>query len=190
MPITLQQLPAVLQAGDPEQTDKQLEASWTQLLGSSPEDITEADYSGSHGAEFTLIRFRAPENTHADLVALLDAANHSADPSVVTVELARLKIGTAGRAMRGFDLDAWLTVVGDELERYPTDVVRCACRRLIRREAWTPTVAELVEECEVLARRRRLLREALQRHGREIKPRPEDNHPGYVGRAPSPPVGK
>jgi hypothetical protein len=94
---------------------------------------------------------------------LVLAACRPSDPVYVNRELARVKAGTVGRNLDGVDVEAWLVVLGDELEQYPPDVVRCACRKWLRREKWTPSVAELVDECERLVRSRRLMEIALRR---------------------------
>lgn len=49
------------------------------------------------------------------------------------------------------------------LAEYPADVARAAMRRWTDREKWFPSWAELKAECDRLYRRRRLLREALER---------------------------
>lgn len=166
LPITMDQLPHVMAAGDPAATDRALEASWKQLLGSSPVKQEEVDYSGAYGAEWSVVGYEPPESCDQSLYDLVAAACRSADPDIVALELGRLRLATIGRQVSVDNLEAWLIVCGDELEQYPPDVVRCACRKWVRREKWTPAVAELVEECERLVRSRRLMELALRRFGR------------------------
>lgn len=150
-------------AGDPAITDKALAASWQQRLGSSPVAITTPKYSSDGGYDDRLDGFRPAPREDADLIAILDAANARAHPNAVTKALARLKVATVGRNMDGIDVEAWLAVMGDALEEFPTDVVVAGCRAYSRREKWTPSEAELREECLKLVRYRRKLRAAARR---------------------------
>jgi hypothetical protein len=146
-----------LAAGKPAETDRALEALWTQRLGSSPVAKVRPVYDRDGGYDEVLEGFEHAPRLDGELIEALEAANAPADPDDVTKELARLKIGTIGRAMDGVDLEAWLIVVGEELEEFPADVIRDACRKWMRREKWSPSVAELRDECQRTARRRKLM---------------------------------
>lgn len=165
---TLTTLPSLLAAGNPAETDRALEALWTRQLGSSPVAMVRPVYDQPGGYDEVMEGFQRASRFDGELVAVLEDACLPAHPDMVTKELARLKAGTVGRAMDGIDMEAWLIVVGDELEEFPADVIRGACRKWLRREKWTPSVAELVDECQRLGRRRKLLRIAasgIQRNG-------------------------
>lgn len=110
----------------------------------------------------TVLRYGPASFADRPLLDLIEVSCRPAPADVVTVELARLKAGTVGRSMDGVDLEAWLTVLGDEIEEFPADVIRAACRKWLRREKWTPSVAELREECNRLFRPRAMMRDAMR----------------------------
>lgn len=181
-------LAELMATGRPTATDETLAALWKQRLGSSPEEVRTPVYSDGQFDEH-LAGFLPAPREDADLIALLEAANGRADPNVVIQALARLKVATVGRNMAGIDIEAWLAVMGDALEEFPTDVVLDGCRRYSRREKWTPSEAELRQECLLLVRWRRKLLKAARRPPdaparsvnapRPILPRPDtgEEHP-------------
>lgn len=145
----------------PAETDAMLETEWISRHGFiSP--VEHAVHS-KHGFDMRLVGFEPPPTRDPELLEKIEAACRPASPDVITAELARLRVATAGRVLSGVSMAAWLAVLGEELERYPADVVREACRRWARREKWTPSVAELVEECERLMARRRALLAAVRK---------------------------
>ena len=95
---------------------------------------------------------------------LLRRLNEPASPDFCRMEVGRLKVTTSARNMGQDDLDATIAVLGEELARYPPDVVRSACRHLGRSSKWFPSLSELMAECEDrVGKRRRLLR-GLERY--------------------------
>ena len=148
--------------GDPEETDLMLAESWRQRFGCSPAEERESIYDGPHGYDEKLVRVVPPPRFDEQLWNTLLAANARVPDAVLTKELARLKIGTVGRKMGDADLEAWIEVAGEELEFYPPDVVKAACRQALRWDKWTPSVHELVLACDQLVRYRRLLKTALE----------------------------
>ena len=165
-PTSTAGLPALLAKGDPEETDKTLEASLRQLLGSFPEATMRANYHDVYGFDLVFdsyppLRPKEPLQLTAaqHLVRLALCPASAVD---ITKELARVRIGTAGRAIGDEDMEAWLLVFGDELGQFPLDVVRDCCRRWVRREKWTPTLAEIRDDCQRMVRRRQAMLRTLQ----------------------------
>lgn len=95
-------------------------------------------------------------------IEILDGALEQADGDLVDKALARLMVSTKLRADDGDDLKFRLAVYADEL-RYPPDVIEEACQKWARTEKWFPSVAEMIERCENLARWRRVTRDTLAR---------------------------
>ena len=147
----------VMALGDPAATDRALTALWARRLGSLPVERVKSIYDDDYGYDERLISIERPAQWSMELDHELRQALIPADSAYVTKELARLKIATVGRKMGDVDLEAWLEVAGEELERFPCDVVRAACRESVRREKWTPSVSELVARCEEMVRYRRLM---------------------------------
>lgn len=151
-----------MRQGEPITTDRALEASWKRLLGSPPVVRARSIYSEDHGFDEQIDRIeppRADEATRRPMIVLVEAALSRAPIVLVTSELGRIKAVTIGRAQGTGDLEVWLMAMGDELERYPADIVIAVCRVWARHEKWSPSLAELVSECDwKLAYRRHMLR--------------------------------
>lgn len=120
-------------------------------------------YDGPGGYDEVVKGYELAPRRDADLLEAIHAACAPAHPNEVTRELTRLRVGTVGRASDVGEIEAWLTVVGQELEGFPLDVIRHACVRWLRREKWTPSVAELIEECHRAMKRRESMRLAVMR---------------------------
>ena len=54
--------------------------------------------------------------------------------------------------------EAWMELVWMSVDDFPLDVIHESCRRLVRREKWRPTPAEIRDECQFVGRRRLALR--------------------------------
>lgn len=68
-------------------------------------------------------------------------------------ELARMRAaGLRQRRQDDRDLDATLIVLAEEIAGYSRDVVKAACRDWARANQWWPSLAELRQSCEELAR--------------------------------------
>ena len=148
--------------GEPEETDKAIREIWRQRLGRWPAESSVPRYSdhGYEGERVTAIE-PAPFGDGILAEALL-VATRPASPETVTSALARLRAVTAHRKTDGMDAEAWFTAVADELENYPADVVRQACRDDGREEKWLPSLKDLILRCDRAVRYRRLLRKALE----------------------------
>lgn len=103
---------------------------------------------------------RAAWNDARDAVARLCAP--AGEPAVIA-ELAKLSVAQARRDAADTDKRALLAVMAEDLAEFPADIVSHACTRWRRRERWFPTPAELIDECQRLARRRYAMRAALGR---------------------------
>jgi hypothetical protein len=173
-------LSTVMEKGEPSIVDQALEASWRQLLGSSPVVEHKDLFSDQYGWDQRVIGIQAPTTDDQDardaMIDLLDIALAPTRADAVTIELARLKASTVGRAATDVDLDAWLVAIGDAIEAYPIDIVRAACRHLAIAQKWTPALAEIVAKCEALAVYRRHMRRTLS-----PKPAPRGNGPRLLG---------
>ncbi len=75
-------------------------------------------------------------------------------------ELSKTALATV-TGKRGIDVEGWMEVMVEELTEFPADVTREALQRWRRREKYLPTVAEIVDECQWLGRRRAALRRSF-----------------------------
>lgn len=147
---------------DPAETDRTLAALWAQRYGSPPVAQRTPIYDQPGGYDDRLDGYSPPPYADGDVIGALEVACRRADPDVVTKELARLKVATLSRKQADAELEMWFEVAGEELEEFPADVVRAACRAWIRREKWAPSVAELIDECQRMFLPRKLLRLAAR----------------------------
>ncbi len=95
---------------------------------------------------------------------LLEMLNACATPEDCQNELARLKVLTVARNLSHDDLLAQIAIYAGELSQYPLDVVRDACRSWAKSEKWWPSWAELREQCDDRAMKRRGLLQVLKRY--------------------------
>jgi len=86
-----------------------------------------------------------------------------------TTALTRLAVATREK----IDPAVYVLYVEDT-SSYPTDVVVTACRRLETRVTWFPKVAELLDECRIVAARQQEDREAVARLKLRPPPLPAD----------------
>ncbi len=156
-----------LSQDDPEATDAALLRSLPRSVASSlrPEERTFID--GRYGYDFELVGYRlslpVPAPDLAVGAGLVERAMAPAPVQLIQRSLARLRAGTAGRAVEGDDLAMTMQVMAEECAEYPGDVVQAACLRWMRSEKWFPSLSELRDELQRLSRNRRLIAEAL--HG-------------------------
>jgi hypothetical protein len=97
---------------------------------------------------------------------LVGSAMQSAPAEVIADELVRLRLMTKSGVIPAGYAEAMLTILTEEIAGYPEDIIVDACRRWARRETFWPSLAELRAELDRVANRRRLLRDALRRGGR------------------------
>ncbi|WP_420564156.1 hypothetical protein [Thalassobaculum sp.] len=83
----------------------------------------------------------------------LEAANEAIEINALERALAKM-VGAYPQRPQG-DQRPYILALAENIAEYPEDVVRDACRQIVRTSKWLPTVAELVEICEELADRRR-----------------------------------
>jgi hypothetical protein len=102
----------------------------------------------------------ANDEARAEALALVERSLAPASNERVAMELARLKLITAGRGLDQVDLKATLATYAEELRVYPADIVATACRRGWK---WFPTAEELLDVCRPLLRSRQIIADALRR---------------------------
>ena len=126
-------------------------------LGSDP-----ARLCGVEGYELRGYDGREREEALEILRALCRPASHRE----CLKEVARLKALTAAARVGEQDLEIQLEVFAEELERYPMDVVRSACRDWPRCPGgkWWPSWAELRDMCDERFLKRKALLVALERY--------------------------
>lgn len=95
--------------------------------------------------------------------------------------LSLLQAATAHRADSESATAAGYAVYLGALRRFPADVAKAACERLARGNPragtnWFPTLAELVDECEILASPRQVMLAALE-HWKPAQPVSKRGHP-------------
>lgn len=100
-------------------------------------------------------------------IAVLERSSRPGGTTLATKALTVLRAKTAARA--GGLADQHLTgqAYAEELALYPADIIDQACRRWADNSRWWPAWAELKQECERMAAKRRAehraLKEALRR---------------------------
>jgi len=153
----------------PEEIDHMVLASLPPSVASVLRETTKDFIDPVYGfdSEFTgyalAAQVMAPDREVA--IARVEAALTPAQPTMVRMELARLRASTKARVQPGDDLTMILQVLAEECQDYPPDVVRYALRQWAKREVFFPALAELRDELQRHCKRRRALLEALRRHG-------------------------
>jgi len=162
-------------AGQPQSTDRELEAYLKRLLGSLPERKIQ-DTRGADGqyegrvSDWILPpllenNLRQQPDVLSRAIEAVQEALTPVEPAVLTGELSKLMITMRVGHLRGENIEAWLAIMTDELARYPQDVVLATCRGWLRTEQFLPTVAELRDQANEYVRSRWLLYKALKRLG-------------------------
>lgn len=105
---------------------------------------------------------RAPAEDVATALAIVEAACQPAEPSLVLTELTRCFAVTKAKDASDANLESTLTIMVDDLNDFPPDVVRDALRSYARQERFRPSLAEVREYCWARFGRRQRLREALR----------------------------
>ena len=75
-----------------------------------------------------------------------------------------MRIVTKARQDAESDMEAEMAIMGEELAKYPPDVVRSTCREYARREKFFPALSDLVWGCEGRLEYRRNIWRALNRY--------------------------
>lgn len=136
-------------------------ASLKRSTNTSPREVLREWIDPDGGYDFRLVGFDGERPQGARLEeakALIATACQPIDRGTLVEELSKTVAACAGRTRERFEWKAYVTVVGEELAEFPADVVRAALRRIRRRETWLPSLAEVIDECQRLARRRRALK--------------------------------
>ena len=100
------------------------------------------------------------------------ACKQTCPSEVVTAALYALRSRTVARKEDAADLENKALTYATELEKYPPDVVVEGCKNVARRQKFFPALAEIIEELEGLMQKRRAVLAAIERAGRDDKPKP------------------
>lgn len=156
----LNDLQTAMEADEPERTDKTLLALLPPLFVSSLAEKNREFVDPVYGYDFEFSHYE-PKFTLSpkDKIAAgkIIASTLRPDQRVVVKELVRLRAMTKAKAESGIDMEIAIEAFTDELAKYPPDVVRASCRKYARMNTFWPSLAELVEMCDRLVRRRRAL---------------------------------
>jgi len=134
------------------------------------------EYTSDFGAvRLATVREGAEPSELDRMLAIAERALAPAPAEVVEAELGRLYLTTSGRGKSENELAAQLRFYKEDLEIYPSDIVRAACRNGWK---WWPSVGELVEVAEGLIALRRSIARALRNGpGRPHQADPEWERP-------------
>lgn len=102
-----------------------------------------------------------PSELIAEALQLAALACAPAGPQQVIAELTRLRLLVKVRAEDEGNIAAMISILSEELEPYPPDVVRDVLRGWGRREKWWPSLAELRDLLDRAAKPRNSLAKAL-----------------------------
>lgn len=105
----------------------------------------------------------APEDDIRRSLAIVEQACRPSSPELTIKEITRCLLVTKARAGDADDTRARIAIFAEELTGYPSDVIREACRRWSRSNAFAPSLAELRNECEKAFSFRVTLKESLER---------------------------
>ncbi len=89
--------------------------------------------------------------------ALIEAANVPMDDIEAGKELAKMMAVTIS-SKSDLDVEAWTSVMLDDLREFPAFAIREACAYWRRNEKFLPTESELLEQCRYQARTRQALK--------------------------------
>jgi hypothetical protein len=167
------------QGTDAAASDRRLEACLPPLVRSR---IGSGDLVANFMALIASLR-RVPAAEAANALAIVEAACRPADASLVLAELTRCFAVTKARDDGDANLQATLSVLVEELEDFPPDVIRDALRSWARQERFRPSLAEVREYCWARFGRRHTLRISLKDALRQGELPPEPTPPTPEERA-------
>lgn len=164
-------LDAIMAQDDPEATDRHILRLLPPSVASALRTATRDFIDERYGYDFEIVGYSldaslVAEDDRQEGERLLGYAMAPASVQVIQEALARLRAGTKARSEAVGDLAMTMQVLAEECAEYPPDVVRSACRRWMRRERWFPSVAELRDEMQRLARHREMIERAIRREDR------------------------
>jgi hypothetical protein len=143
--------------------DQALETLLVQLLGSSrfasKQKLKHIYADGSYdceidGYDISLDRLDDAEMTIMDAVEYF---NKPASSEFVAKQIGRLQAVMARRSESNADIAVVLDTYTDHLEKYPPDIVKSVCDRVMETQKWFPQIVDLIKELEVLMKFRRAL---------------------------------
>ena len=95
-------------------------------------------------------------------IAVLEHASRPGGTDLATRAVTRLRAKTAARAGGLADQHVTGQAYAEELAKYPADIIEAACRRWADNSRWWPAWAELKQECDRMAAKRRAEHRALK----------------------------
>jgi hypothetical protein len=118
--------------------------------------------SAAVDSDYEWIRFHLIGQPSADEWAaigeIVEWICRPATPESVVAAATRCLTVTKAHAHDQTDIQAMLGIFADELQRFPEDVVVSAFRKFARREKFWPSFAEILDDCQRMARWRYSLR--------------------------------
>lgn len=169
-----------LAAMAPAETDARLEASLTRLVG-SPVAFTTRNLFPANGPIRTVIeglRWSCPASLADEASRLVAGAFRSAPGPLLVERLHRLRLTTRHRSdLNRDDHEAELTILVEELRRFPGDIVLDVIANWPKRQngQWWPALSELIAEIEPKMERRMALANYLRRMTTAALPKPDAN---------------
>lgn len=157
---------AALAAADPEATDRVLVASLPPLVASSLTERRRSFVDPVYGFDTILDGYSLGECPREDLAVARELVAHTLLPAaqnIIVSELARMRMMTKARPEAEGDLRLLGAGFAEEIRKYPSDVIRGACRKWSRTEKWWPSLAELTALLDRAVARRKFLEEAMAR---------------------------
>lgn len=127
----------------------------TQLTGSPPEEITRSWTGADGGFDYEITGYRiasAEAQTMLEIQAFIAEATKPAERRDIAPMLAAM-----AQAMPSHDQsdgEAWMECVWLAVDEFPADVILESMKKLIKREKWRPSPAEIRQECQWVGRAR------------------------------------
>lgn len=102
-------------------------------------------------------------------IAVLEHASRPGGIGLATKAVTRLRAKTAARAGGLADQHVTGQAYAEELAKYPADIIEAACQRWADNSRWWPAWAELKQECDRMAAKRRAEHRALKDALRQLQ---------------------
>lgn len=129
-----------------------------RVSGLSPGEVCRHHVTDDGSYDFELVGYRFPNplsaEVKAELRALADTGNQPGRREDVIDGLKAVSL-TMPHQGDVSDSKVWMETVWMAVEEYPADVINESLRKILKREKWRPTPAEIREECFVVSKRRR-----------------------------------
>lgn len=163
---TLPSVKEAFAANNPTLVDRSLLASLPPCVTSALVPVRVDHSTERYGYDAEIVSYTVGNAPLEEIKRALWMVEYTLRPTPdakVKSELARLKVTTKSRAEAGEDLALALAAYAEYLAKYPEDVVVDALRYWARNETWWPSWSELKGLLDYRVKKRRALRDALQR---------------------------